>query len=158
MAKRLAAVMAAVGSVALAVSLLAPAGADTNYSQVSFTVRERAADDVDKTIDVGPNGFSYGDYFVIGPDPLFNASLSTRVGTSNGDCLVTVIRQQSPLLECDVTFTVRGSHITVEGPFDFRQERATLAVTGGTGRYRTAHGVVHVSSTRAGLRFAFDLL
>ena len=158
MAKRFAAVAAVVSLAALALSIIAPAGADTRYVHVRFSVREKAADDVDKFIDVGRPGISYGDYNVIGPDPLYNASLSKRVGSVNGDCLVTVATQRRALLECDATFTVHGAHIIVEGPFDFSRERGTVAVTGGTGRYRTAHGVLHVIQTSAGLRFNFELL
>ena len=122
MAKRSAAVAAVMALAALVVSIISPAGADTRYSHVRFSVKEKAADDVDKFIDVGPQGVSYGDYNVIGPDPLYNPSLSKRVGSVNGDCLVTVATQRRALLECDATFTIRGAHIIVEGPFDFARE------------------------------------
>jgi hypothetical protein len=52
---------------------------------------------------------------------------------------------EDPTFECDLTvlFTA-GSSLTVEGPFDLSAGEADWAITGGTGRYKTAHGELHL--------------
>jgi hypothetical protein len=38
-------------------------------------------------VDVGDEGFSVGDYFVLFYHPVFNRALTKQVGTAEGDCL-----------------------------------------------------------------------
>jgi hypothetical protein len=167
MRKRLAVLAAAAGVLALSVSLIAPASSDQRYDRVNFTVRDKASDDEQHSvdIDVGKKGFGVGDYFVLSKDPFFNRSLEKELGYFTGDCMIVAINEETfeATLECDVTANFRdGSIITVEGPITFSEEaaesEATLAVTGGTGKYKTAHGEVHTTFTEEGGTFRFKLL
>jgi hypothetical protein len=110
----------------------------------------------------GDEGFGVGDYFVIGSDPLYNRAGTKQVGHTNGDCLLTELDEATfeVTFECDVTFVLRNGSITAEGPFSGTETGGSgnLAVTGGTGRYRTAHGEVHVTETDTGLTAEFGLL
>ncbi len=65
--------------------------------------------------------------------------------------------------ECDVTFELGEGLITVEGPITFSEENfdptQELAITGGTGQYKTAHGVLRLDfSSDEGATFTFRLL
>lgn len=167
MRKRLAVLAAAAGVLALSVSLIAPAASDQRYDRVNFTVREKVSDD-DQTnieIDVGKKGFGVGDYSVVSKDPFFNRSLEKELGYFTGDCLVVALDEEAfeATLECDVTANFRdGSILTIEGPITFSEEvaepEATLAVTGGTGKYKAAHGEVHITFAEEGGTFRFKLL
>ena len=56
--------------------------------------------------------------------------------------------------ECNWTTFLDGGQITVEGPF-FDAKESTLAITGGTGRYRGARGEMELHSRDNGAKFAF---
>jgi hypothetical protein len=164
--KRAAVLASAVAVLALTVSLIAPAASDQRYDRVNFTVRDKASDDEQNNIDidVGEQGFGVGDYFVLSKDPFFDRSLSKRLGYFTGDCLFVSVNEATfeATIECDVTVNFRnGSTITVEGPVTFTESaeaQSTFAVTGGTGRYETAHGEVHATFAEEGGTFRFRLL
>lgn len=166
MARRLAVLAASVGVLGLVLSILAPAGADNRYDRVNFTVRDKSSDDEQHNIDVdvGEEGFGAGDYLVLSKDPFFNRSLSKQLGYFTGDCIFVALNEETfeATLECDVTANFRnGSTITIEGPVTFTEETAvetTFAVTGGTGRYETAHGEVDATFSEDGAEFDFELL
>ncbi len=152
---------------ALAISILAPAWSETGQRRVTLRLAEKTADDPPEDqgfVDVGRQGPSVGDYFVISNDPVFNAARTRRVGVSSGDCLAVQLgplrngEPQSGSFECDVTFALRGGLITTEGGFTFPGGRQIFAVTGGTGAYKTAQGTLTVAETRQGLNFIFRLL
>jgi hypothetical protein len=52
------------------------------------------------------------------------------------------------------TTVLENGHITVDGPF-FDTKDSVLAITGGTGAYRDAHGVMELKSRAGGTKFAF---
>jgi hypothetical protein len=165
MAKRLAVLAAAVGVLALVVSMIVPAVADNGDERVTLRLAEKAADDEQffTEIDVGKKGFSVGDYTVVKGDPVYNRALTKKVGTVSGDALVVWTKGQSATVEGDVTFDLKGGLITVEGPITFSEQDfdpvQELAVTGGTDAYKTAHGELEVDiSDEAGFRFTFKLL
>jgi hypothetical protein len=157
---------AALGLLGLVIAMIAPVAADSRYDRVSFTVRDKAEDDEQNNIDVdvGEEGFGIGDYFVLSKDPFFNRSLTKQRGYFTGDCVFVALNEETfeATVECDVTANFNiGSTITVEGPITFSEEaatEATWAVTGGTGRYETAHGEVDATFGDEGAEFDFELL
>ena len=56
--------------------------------------------------------------------------------------------------ECNWTTFLENGHITVEGPF-FDTKDSKLAITGGTGAYRDARGVMELKSRAGGTKFDF---
>jgi hypothetical protein len=134
---------------ALLVSMVAPTGAgnddgNNGNDKVMLRLAEKFTDDEEFStdVDVGDEGFSVGDYFVLFDDPVFNRALTKQVGTSEGDCVVVDVA--GPIFECDLTGLLPEGLITVEGPFDLSSGKAEWAVTGGTDKYKTAHGELHL--------------
>jgi allene oxide cyclase len=114
----------------------------------TITVIEHAT--TDTTTDTGATGDSVGDILTFAND-VFDAADQTKVGTDNGYCLRTV---KGAAYECNWTTFLAGGQITVEGPF-FDAKDSTLAITGGTGRYRGARGEMELHSRDNGAKFAF---
>jgi hypothetical protein len=106
-----------------------------------FTLIEH--DTTQQTIDLGAPGPSVGDQFIIGGDVLDRQG-GSRVGRSAGQCSST---SDTEIL-CATSFTVQNSQIAFQGIVDttvfFSGDPVDFAVTGGTGRYRRAHGTVTV--------------
>jgi hypothetical protein len=147
MVKRLGVLGAVIAVVAVLVSMVAPAGAgDGNNGKDKVTLRlaEKLTDDEQfiTDVDVGEDGFSVGDSLILFDDPVFNRALTKQVGTFEGDCVVVDV--DGPTFECDLTAFLPGGLLTVEGPFDFSAGEAEWAVTGGTDKYKTAHGELHL--------------
>jgi hypothetical protein len=65
---------------------------------------------------------------------------------------------EDTICEGDVTFKLAGGLITVEGPFYLTREANSFAITGGTGAYQTAQGVLEVRSTEERSDFVLRLL
>jgi allene oxide cyclase len=104
-----------------------------NRSKTTLHVVERAT--TDTVGDVAPAGDSVGD--VLGfANEVFDAANATKVGTDNGMCVRTKV---GAAWECIWTLTLSDGQLTVEGPY-FDTSDSTLAITGGTGAYSSAHG------------------
>jgi hypothetical protein len=95
-------------------------------------------------VDHGTPGFSTDDQFVFSNDLYRNG---TKIGEDGGTCTVTRIADSgATTLHCLGTNSLPGGQISVQGlaapgePFE-------LAITGGTGRYRNAHGQVFGENT-----------
>ena len=109
-------------------------------------------------IDLGEPGESLGDQFVTSSD-LFRGD--KKVGVDGVVCtLVRLEPMVSATAECVATAEFRKGQITVQGLLTFTEETEgepfRLAITGGTGKYREAHGelkVVEVSETESRLTF-----
>jgi hypothetical protein len=149
MRKRVAVLAAAVALLAPAATMVAPAVAgsdeDNGDDKIVLRLAEKLTDDerFSSDIDVGEQGFSVGDYFVLFKDPFFNRALTRQLGTVEGDCVV--VDLDGPTFECDLTVLFNdGPSLTIEGPLDFAAGEADWAVTGGTGRYKTARGELHL--------------
>jgi hypothetical protein len=123
-------------------------GSGNSGSGKTLTVIEHAT--TDKTTDTGASGDSVGDILTFAND-VFDAKDATKVGTDNGYCLRTV---KGAAYECNWTVLLAGGQITVEGPF-LDAANSTLAITGGTGRYRGARGSMALPSREKGAKFAF---
>jgi hypothetical protein len=109
-------------------------------------------------LDLGDEGDSLGDQFV------FSEDLSRRgkkVGIDGGTCtLVRLEPMVSATLQCVVTADLPKGQITAQGLITFTEETEgepfRLAITGGTERYKEAHGYLKVdgeSETEARLTF-----
>ena len=138
--------------VALIVAVTAYAGGNGNGNDRgrgrTITVIEHAT--TDTTTDTGAQGDTVGDILTFVND-VFDAADQTKVATDNGYCLRTVA---GAAYECNWTTFLSGGQITVEGPF-FDAKDSTLAITGGTGRFRGARGTMELHSRENGAKFAF---
>jgi hypothetical protein len=102
-------------------------------------------------VDVPPPGNSLGDELIIAGDLLRS---NVTVGRFGEVCTVT--RTSGPTgprdLQCQITLVLSDGQITVQGVFTLSSSGPgdiTLAITGGTGRYRTAQGFVHAVNASA---------
>ena len=75
-------------------------------------------------------------------------------GDSAGDVLTFANELPSTSYECNFTTLLPGGQIVVEGPF-YDAKDSTLAVTGGTGRFRRARGTMDLHALENGTKFAF---
>jgi allene oxide cyclase len=139
--------LAAVVALVVAVTAYAAGGNGRGQGR-TITVIEHAT--TDTTTDTGAHGDSVGDVLTFAND-VFDAADQAKVGTDNGYCLRTV---KGAAYECNWTAFLSGGQITVEGPF-FDAKDSTLAITGGTGRFRGARGTMELHSRENGAKFAF---
>jgi allene oxide cyclase len=114
----------------------------------TFTVVEHAT--TDATTDTGASGDSAGDILTFANE-VFDSNDSNKVGTDQGSC-IRIVPGES--YECTWTTFLAGGQITVEGPF-YDKKDSTLAITGGTGRYRNARGAMDLQAREGGTEFAF---
>ena len=163
MAKRLAVAGAVVAVLSLLISLMVPAMADKRFVTRTLRLVDRAADDQGHYIDVNVAAKAFpriGDYFVVSRDSLFVAGSGRRAGSYSGDCTLTVFdREQGPVeAECDLSFHIKGGLITAEGALNFIEGPRKLAITGGTGKYKTAQGQITPQDRPNATIFVFELL
>lgn len=146
------AIIAVLGAMAIAASFSVGAWGKGNGHKKgrghSITVIEHAT--TDATTDTGAAGDSAGDVLTFAND-VFDAKDAGKVGTDNGYCIRTVA---GTAYECNWTTFLPGGQITVEGPF-YDAKDSTVAITGGTGRYRHVRGTMDLQSREGGTKFAF---
>jgi hypothetical protein len=101
-------------------------------------------------IDVGKKGLSLGDYFVFS-DKVYQHG--KRVGTDGGTCTIVHIKYKGKTpkaitVQCLVTASLPKGQITTQGlvtfPLAGPSKPFKIAITGGTGAYKTAHGQITV--------------
>ena len=144
------------GSLALAAAMaLAAIGGPTLANGIEITVVERAT--TDAVIDVGETGDTIGDMLAFGND-LYDAENSAVVGRDQGQCF-----RSNPGLswECVWTSILESGSITVQGAFYDDLRDAEFAITGGTGDYSGAGGmmVLHaLDEAGTELQFTFHVL
>ena len=149
------AILAALGAVALAVTLSVGAwgkgqGKAKGHQKPkghTVTVIEHAT--TDATTNPG-QADGTGDVLTWAND-VFDAKDSAKVGTDQGYCIRVVAGVS---FECNWTTFLPGGQITVEGPF-YDEKDSTLAITGGTGRYRHVRGTMDLKSLEGGTKYAF---
>lgn len=155
-------VVASIGLAALAatgVAVSAQASQDTRArssvsgatSQVAprITLVERAVSDT--VVDLGPSGDSRGDLIVFA-NPVYDRTNSNKVGRDQGSCVRTVVGRA---WQCSLTTLLRKGSLVVEGPF-YDARDSVMAITGGTGAYARARGVMHLHARNAkGTAFTF---
>lgn len=115
------------------------------------TIQLTATSFADQDVDVDPSGLSLGDSFVATED-LFRKG--KKVGSDHAVCTLTRLEPPTGTPErfaaqCLATLVLPEGQITLQGVRTgslSQQEppRFTLAITGGTGVYKTAHGQVRI--------------
>lgn len=135
--------LALLGSLVLAGALAAPASAAPTISVVEHA-------NTDATTDTGAPGDSAGDILTFA-NPVFNRRDTRQVGSDQGFCIRVVAGAS---YECTWTTFLKGGQIVVQGPF-YDTKDSTLAITGGTGRYRRARGTMRLRSKANGTKFDF---
>jgi allene oxide cyclase len=131
----------------LAAALAGPAAASARSSHIR--VIEHAL--TDATTDTGAPGDSAGDILTFA-NPVFDRRDARQVGTDQGYCIRVVAGRS---YECTWTTLLKGGQIMVQGPF-YDAGDSTLAITGGTGRYRRARGTMHLHALAGGTKYRFD--
>jgi hypothetical protein len=139
-------------TVVAAGSIVAVSSASSNARRASraTTIRVIEHADTDATTDTGAAGDSAGDVLTFA-NPIFDRHNAKQVGSDQGYC-VRVVPGTS--YECTWTTFVKGGQIVVQGPY-FDAKDSTLAVTGGTGRYRRARGTMRLHARPDGKSFDF---
>jgi len=137
-------ILVGVGAVVIASAMTGQALASSSghHPANKFTVVERAL--TDAVADTGPAGDSAGDILTFA-NPIFDASNTNQVGTDNGSCIRTAVGVS---WECSWTTSLPGGSIVVSGTF-LDAGDSTLAVTGGTGKYRGASGQMRLHARDA---------
>jgi allene oxide cyclase len=152
--KRLFAVVVPLAAVALVLAISASAGAKRdkgghgNRHGTTIAVVEHAT--TDATTDTGAPGDSAGDILTFAND-LYDAADKKVVGTDQGSCIRIVVGGS---YECSWTNMLKHGSIAVAGPF-YDSKGSTLAITGGTGRYKNARGTMDLESREGGTKFSF---
>lgn len=142
------------GTVATVVagSVLTVAAAQGERAAPRITVVERAVSD--HVVDLAPQGDSAGDLLTFA-NPVFNSSNSRKVGRDQGSCIRTVVGEA---WQCSWTTWLPQGSIVVEGPF-YDTHASTVAITGGTGAYSRARGIMHLSARNSqGTAFTFEFV
>jgi hypothetical protein len=102
-------------------------------------------------LDLGASGPSIGDRFIFSGNLVRNGK---RVGVGAGDCVLVLFtpgpdpegEPEAATDQCVATLSLPKGQITVQGLIDRTGPvPIRLAITGGTGAYRTAHGELETS-------------
>jgi hypothetical protein len=128
---------------AVAVPLLTGSAAASGGSQ--FTVY--AVHGSDTSVDVGKSGFSAGDTEV-NSDQLVQGNRS--VGWETGSCLTTFVGASRADQICHFVLVLASGQIVADGAVRSGSQGPgtfTLAIVGGTGKYRAARGELQVTAT-----------
>jgi hypothetical protein len=138
------------------VSLVSTAAGEKRHGKKVQIIKLTTQTAQEATLDLGPTGFTVGDRFVFSEN-VFRGS--QQVGTDGGECTITrlepnpVPQGQEPTsatVNCVVTIELPKGQVTVQGLVTFSEQagnRFTIAITGGTGAYRTAHGEATVTES-----------
>ena len=156
--KRLLIALAAVSAIAVVMFAVTawgkPSGKPKHNAGKKITVIEHATTDTET--DTGAPGPSVGDLLTFAND-VFDKTDTNKVGTDQGYCVRILV---GATWECNWTTSLSGGQITVEGPFS-DTGNTVLAITGGTGAYRNARGLMQLKyHNPAGTEFdfVFDLI
>jgi hypothetical protein len=157
------AAVAAIVAVGILVIGAAPAAAGGKHGKgKGDTLRLVAVQEQFEFIDVGTPGTSLGDYFV------FSDMLERRgeeVGTSGGQCVLVAGTPPYATFtaHCVATLDLERGQITLQGLVEFQGEDDmspfTVAITGGTGKYRCACGEARIRPVEEGVlvyKLSFD--
>ena len=99
-------------------------------------------------IDVAPlEQFNVGDGFAFSDDLWKRGE---KIGDDGGQCTVVRIDGTMAVVNCVATFRLPGGQLTAQGLITFDESQTeeqpfTVAITGGTGKFKTAHGEVEIA-------------
>jgi hypothetical protein len=103
-------------------------------------------------VDLAPEGDSAGDLLTFA-NPVYDRKNSRKVGRDQGSCVRTVVGKA---WQCSWTTWLPKGSLVVEGPF-YDTRGSTMAITGGTGAYARARGVMHLKAANdQGTAFRFS--
>jgi hypothetical protein len=147
------AAMIAATCAALAIGGSAFAAASDSPGGSHEVLRFTAETEQDAFVDIGSPGPGLGDQ-IISSDTVFRRG--EQVGTDGVIC--TIVKASPDSITCDWTMTIAlpAGQITLQGIADGPAGPPTepltfeLAVTGGTGQYRNAHGVASIIDNPGG--------
>jgi hypothetical protein len=123
------------------------AAADAGAGE-TLVVVERASNEV--TLHRKNKADGLGDLLVFA-NPIFDAQNGAQIGSDEGHCIRLVVGKS---WECSWTLIMKDGQIMSQGP-DFDDGDSTLTITGGTGKYAGARGVLTVHP-RADKETAYD--
>jgi allene oxide cyclase len=152
--KRVLSIVVAVAGTGVLVVAVSASGKQPSHAKhhgnsgKTITVIEHATTDV--TTDTGATGDTVGDVLTFAND-VFDAADATKVGTDQGYCIRVVAGTS---YECTWTTFLPDGQLVVAGPF-YDAKDSTMAITGGTGRYRNARGTMDLSARAGGTEFEF---
>ena len=103
-------------------------------------------------VDNGPDGPSVGDRFVFS-DKLTMWGSDKKVGTDGVDCVITdLVKDDGEVtdstMQCVGTLSLKGGQVAVQGLVRWSEKVSRVAITGGTGVFAGASGVMEVASTK----------
>src|SRR5690349_19341728 len=140
MGKRVFVLGTAVALAALTIGVALPASGSSRHPDRSHTFRVTATVTEVSQIDLGAKGSSLGDEIVFSGKLLRRG---TEVGHQGATC--TTVSMQRQEAQCDATYSLPGGQITAQAVFVLGSPAPySVAVTGGTGRYRSAEGTLRV--------------
>jgi hypothetical protein len=140
--------LAAFAATALVLAAGAAGSAGAANSGKTISVIEHP--NTDTTTDLGKKGDSVGDILTFA-NPVFDSKDAKKVGSDQGFCVRVKVGAS---YECTWTNFLKGGQIVVQGPF-FDAKPSDLAITGGTGKYATARGWMHLESINGEEEFSF---
>ena len=143
-----------VAVVLTAVLFAVNSGLRIGYANETKTVHVVEHAITDTEINVGQNTSDALGNQLVFHNPVYDAADKNQVGHDNGNCVRTVVGQ---VWECYWTTFLAGGQLTVEGPFYDNGTDSMLAITGGTGNYREAHGqmLLHARGNPVGSEYNF---
>ena len=148
----------------LAVASLPAASASSSQADSSAgkdkkveVIRLTAVPIQETELDLGEPGESLGDQLIFTED-LFRDG--KKVGIDGGVATVVRFEPEAFTLQFVATAELPKGEITVQGLHTFTEEDEPqeFAITGGTGRYKTAHGVLTVVQTETGAQLTFRVI
>jgi hypothetical protein len=111
-------------------------------SPTAKTIRLYEHDTSQASVDLGAAGESEGDLFVFAGDT-FKHKGGAKVGRAAGTC-TTVSTGPAGESLCVINFSLKGGQISAQGlaltAEEFGGKTVSFPITGGTGKYRKAHG------------------
>jgi allene oxide cyclase len=146
--------LAAAAALVLVTFLVTSAiGGDKVTEPMTVHVIEHA--NTDTVIDTDQSGDDTTGDLLTFHNPIFDKTDTTKVGRDQGDCIR--IDPAKGTWECRWTTWVDGGSITVEGPF-YDTKDNSMAITGGTGMFKNARGVMELKAHPGGYDFIFKVI
>jgi hypothetical protein len=137
--------LGAVAALVLAVPAFAAPAHITKLDVTKLDVVERAETDA-VSVHGGTAADNVGDVLTFN-NPIYDAANTRKIGSDQGYCVRLVAGKS---MECHWTLLLAKGQIMVDGPVHDDGD-TLLAVTGGTGAYRGAHGemLIHARDAKA---------